>query len=478
MSRKLFEYFFDPGELEPFYSEITRQKPRRSKREPGPQRAVARQSPTTVRKASPTPNGKANIPPQVEVDEIEQAASKTTQAEAPAGCGAAKTWDEPDRSQSEHVAEVDVPAQGLTDSVIAHEPLQDDPRIPPEPTADRGRMRVRQMLSVHALGQYVFCPRAAILAVERGDDRDHDSRLPRLSYLPNFDLARIEEALSAKFKLLLLAVVMIGALAVSMAISTNEQTWEPFYLAAAMLFLTIFWAVHLVRDIILLSLRRAAAIHAKQKEPLEAFTGIQPVNWWSLLQAGYEPIGYNQPFQHPELPLEGHPWRVLHRDSLRIPVIRSSGNRLGDGKNRLFPKHEVRLTAYAMLLEADGFHKVPYGLVFPVDSPRGLAFAITDGHRRRAKKLLAEFAQKLVDSQQQGSHPELPTNRNRCTNCDYGKPVETSLRQVASARKAGERIIILQSRSNRLFHCQCANRFGSAPPHRDSVRMGLRAILE
>ena len=36
MSRKLFEYFFDPEELEPFYSELTRSTtaPQRSDRRP------------------------------------------------------------------------------------------------------------------------------------------------------------------------------------------------------------------------------------------------------------------------------------------------------------------------------------------------------------------------------------------------------------------------------------------------------------
>ena len=333
------------------------------------------------------------------------------------------------------------------------------------------------MLSVHALGQYVFCPRAAILAAECGDQREFDEPLPRLTYLPNFDLALIEEALSRKFKQFSLSVVMIVALAVSMRISMDDETWERFYLAAGMLFLAVYWDVHLVRDIVVLSLRRASAIHAKPKEPIGTFTGIRPINWWSMLQAGFESISYQQPIQHPDLPLEGRPWRVLHKDSLRIPVIRTSGKRLGEGKNQLFPKLQVRLVAYAMLLEADDFHKVPYGLVFPIDSPHGLAFAITDDHRHRAKKLLAEFAQTLADSKTKNLQPNLPANRNRCSNCDYGKPSETSLRNVAAGRKAGEHLVILQSRSGRLFHCQCANRFGSAPPHRDSVRIGLTAIL-
>ena len=351
---------------------------------------------------------------------------------------------------------------------------QDDAEEQPEQV----RTRVRNMLSVHALGQYVFCPRAAILAAERGDERDIDEPPPRLTFLPNFDLERIEELLSKSLKQLLLAVVLIFGLMVSMTLSSQDQNPTQFNLAAATFFFALLWTAHLVTSIVQLTIRRIAALRAEAREPEPTFVRTEPVNWWSILNAGFEPIRYQRPFQHPELPLEGCPWRVLQKESLRIPVIKTGGDRLGNGKGQLFPKHEVRITAYALLLEADGHMKVPYGLVFPADSPRGMAFAITDNHRRQAVQLLAEFEQKLNDSQQRDIHPGLPENRNRCANCDFGKPIATSLREVASARKAGEQIVVLQGRTDDVFHCECGDRFGSAPPHRDSVRKGLRAVLE
>jgi hypothetical protein len=334
------------------------------------------------------------------------------------------------------------------------------------------------MLSVHALGQYVFCARSAILAAERGDERDIDEPLPRLTFLPNFDLERIEEMLSTSLKQLLLAVVLILGLMVSMTLSSQAESPMQFNLAAITFFLALLWSADLLISIVQLSIRRIAALRAEVREPEPSFDGTQPVNWWSMLKAGFEPIRYQHPFQHPELPLEGCPWRVLQKESMRIPVIQSGGDRLGNGKGKLFPKHEVRLTAYALLLEADGHLQVPYGLVFPVDSPRGLAFAITDNDRRKAVQLLADFEHQLNESQQRHVQPSLPVNRNRCANCDYGKPVTTSIREVASARKAGEQVVVLQSRSDEIFRCDCGDRFGSAPPHRDSLRKGLRAILE
>ncbi len=472
MSRKLFEFFFDPSELEPFYSELTG----------GNRPATHRVSGTKIsKKRLQPPQISSTLLSEPTSEESEQ--SRENKESTTSGGTIDRSADTP---HVEPASPRDVEVEPTRESV---EPVRSAAKSTPQSTAstdttgrekqpEQVRTRVRNMLSVHALGQYVFCPRAAILAAERGDERDIDEPPPRLTFLPTFDLERIEELLSKSLKQLLLAVVLILGLMVSMTLSSQDQNPTQFNLAAATFFFALLWTAHLVTSIVQLTIRRIAALRAEAREPEPTFVGTEPVNWWSMLNAGFEPIRYQRPFQHPELPLEGCPWRVLQKESLRIPVTKTGGDRLGNGKGQLFPKHEVRLTAYALLLEADGHMKVPYGLVFPVDSPRGMAFAITDNHRRQAVQLLAEFEQKLNDSQQRDIHPGLPEHRNRCANCDFGKPIATSLREVASARKAGEQIVVLQGRTDDVFHCECGDRFGSAPPHKDSVRKGLRAVLE
>ena len=473
MSRKLFEFFFDPEELEPFYSELT-----------GAKQPKARDSSPSkpLRKEISSSNGAASIRSRGQLFDESGSAVRAVESNT-SDMGKQASAESPSEEESsvakvqvESASEPVVPVQNVPGRSV--ETPATSSAIADESERQPVRSRVRNMLSVHALGQYVFCARSAILAAEQGDERDIDEPLARLTYLPNFDLERIEELLSTSLKQLLLAFVLIFGLMVSMTLSSQDENPTQFNLAAATFFFALLWAAHLVISIVQLTIRRIAAIQAEAREPEPSFDGTQHANWWSMLNAGFEPIKHKRPFQHPELPLEGCPWRVLQKESLRIPVIRAGGDRLGNGKKNLFPKHEVRLTAYALLLEADGQLKVPYGLVFPADSPRGLAFAITDTHRRQAVQLLAEFEQKLNDSQQRNIHPGLPENRNRCANCDYGKPRATSIREVAAARKAGEQIVVLQSRSDEIYHCDCGDRFGSAPPHRDSVRKGLRAILE
>lgn len=472
MSRKLFEYFFTPDELEPFYSELTGTKRLRKVRSQPAKKSLNRK--VVAKEPQPQCN-ESQLADGAQTHEVGSSASADENVKSDT-VHTADGEETSNQSAPESPTEVAPEASNGVQSANAKREAKGDEQ------EDRGhatgRTRTRNMLSVHALGQYVFCPRAAILAAERGDQRDLDEPLPRPTFLPNFDLQLIEDALSEKFKHLALALVLIVALPISMVLSLRNQTMGYFYLAAATLFFALMWTADLLTAVVKLAIRRAAALRAEAREPEPAFSGTEPVNWWSMLNAGFEPITHPRQFQHPELPLEGNPWRVLHKGSLRIPVVQAGGDRLGNQKDRLFPKHEVRLTAYAMLLEADGHHKVPYGLVFPADSPRGLAFAINDNHRRQAVQLLAEFEKQLEDSQQRNVHPGLPANRNCCTNCDYGKPIATSIREVNSLRRAGEQIVILQSRSDQLFHCECADRFGSAPPHRDAIRMGLRVILE
>jgi hypothetical protein len=344
--------------------------------------------------------------------------------------------------------------------------------------ADRsGRTRLRHLISVHALGQSVFCLRSAILAAERGDERDVDEPLLRLTYLPNFDRERIEEMLSAKLTQLVFFGLYGLCLVILMKMGLARQSRWVFYPSLLALLGLGAWSLDVIVCIAGLAIRRRAAMRAEARQPDPNVTRIQPVNWWSMLKAGFEPIRYTRSFQHPELPLEGVPWRVLQRGSLRIPVIRSDGRKLGERKGDLFPKHQVRLTAYALLLEAAGHIEVPYGLVFPVDSAHGLALPITVEMRDHCQRLLADFDRTLAESQRGHIQPRLPEHRKRCAKCDYGRPVPATAQEIEQARGLGQPVVALQSRSGELYRCPCADRFGSAPPHEWTVRKGLTAAV-
>ena len=450
MSRKVFEYYFDPDDLEPFYSELPRSQltANAPSGNGDPRLAESAAEPADTERVS------TGEPRELPTETDNQPAS-----EAPA-----KESQKVEESIYHNSASLRAPAANSGDELA-------------DRSDGKRQTRVRRLISVHALGQYVFCVRSAILSAELGDQRDIDEPLRRFTYLPNFDRERIEELLSAKITQLGFFVLYGVCLAVLMKMGLAEQNRWVFYPSVAGLLTLAFWSLSVFACILDLAFRRRAAIHAEAREPEPSITGIEPVNWWSMLQAGFEPVAYERPFQHPELPLEGSPWRVLQRDSRRIPVIKSGARELGPKPGELYAKHQVRLVAYALLLEAASHIEVPYGLVFPVDSPHGFAYPITQELRERCRKLLYEFEHKLAVSQHENIHPGLPDNHNRCSRCEYGKPVPTTLKEIENADRAGEQLVVLQHSSGDLFHCQCADRFGSAPPHEQIVKRGLRVVI-
>jgi hypothetical protein len=314
--------------------------------------------------------------------------------------------------------------------------------------------------------------------VVNGHEQEVDEPLPRLTYLPNFDRERIEELLSRKLRGLGVSILYAASLVILMIAGAIKQERLLFYSPMFLGMGYVYWFVITIVDISRLAGRRRAAMKAEARQPDPQVTGIQVVNWWSMLKASFEPVNYERPFRHPELPLEGCPWRVLERGSIRVPVIRSGIDKLGLSPGELYPKHLIRLTAYALLLESTGHHEVPFGLVFPADSPKGLAVRITPALRERTIRSLEEFADKLRNSQQHHVEPRPPENRNRCGRCVHGEPETISIAEVEATRKSGAPLLVLHHGRGICFHCQCGDRFGSAPPHAKSIKLGLAAALD
>jgi len=329
-----------------------------------------------------------------------------------------------------------------------------------------------RLISVHAVGQYAFCPRSAILALETGDETDIDEPLPRLDYLPNFDLERIEEELS-KWLGRLGRLSVFGAGAGVLAVAGAWQQERLVFYPALAVFLGCALGIFVVFEAVsILIARRWAARHAKVREPSPFIDEIEPVNWWEMLKARFDSVSYQRPFRHPILPLEGSPWRVLERGSLRIPVIRSGGEQLGPKPNRVYAKHEARLAAYAVLLEATEHVESPYGLVFPVESHIGLAVPLPKWKKEYVWELVEEIRQTLRQSQNGQSELRLPENQRLCKNCCHGAPEPLTAGEAAELQDTGK-LLVLEDQDGRSFHCACGDRFGSAPPHGKSIQLGL-----
>ena len=449
MNGDVFEYFFEPEELEPYLSEL---------RPPSLCSESVSKSVPTQQPGDAVRSTVATRKPRVAVTALHERVLKKREL-APVDvravdCVAAKTT---------------IAAESKAEQAKSN--IDDRLEI-------RNPSRIRHFLSVHALGQFLFCPRSAILAAERGDERDVDEPLPRLTYLPNFDRERIEEELKKKLHEIGFSVAFGVVTICLMVVSAVEQNRPLFFVSMFACIATLSWCVCLSVVVARLAIRRRAAIIAEAREPDPEVLGIQQVNWWSMLKCGFEPVNYDRPLRHPEYPLEGCPWRVLERDSVRIPVIRTTGAKLGNEKGKLYPKHQIRLVAYALLLEAAGHIDVPYGLIFPGDSPRGLAFQITDELRQETIQKLREFWSMLSQSKEHHIEPSLPAQQRKCHQCAHGYPQLIPVPEINRQRKQGNQVIVLMNGRGKTYHCDCGNRFGTAPPHARSLELGLVASLQ
>jgi hypothetical protein len=334
-------------------------------------------------------------------------------------------------------------------------------------------------MSVHVLGQFAFCNRAGIYSAENGDEVELDEPLPRWAYLPNFDLERIEEQLARLLPHVWLLLLLVVVFSLGIAAGARFGDRRISFSALVGVVACLLGLVHVGRMVFTLLWRRRAALRAEAREPSPNIDQIERVNWWSLLKAGFEPVPPQRQFRHPELALEGSPWRVLERGGLRIPVIKSGAEKLGDAKHTVYPKHGIRLAAYALLLEATEHVRVPYGLVFPADSHWGLAIPITASLREAVHAQLERADELLTRSQRGDSEPQLPKDRNRCATCQLGLPIPISDGEIRTAKKSRLPLLVLHDhKTGRKFHCACGDRFRTAPPHRRTLALGLTSAVE
>lgn len=507
MNRDEFEYFFELEELEPFAgaplsdlflnpgsqapSEVARSRPAGSaaQRTSSPA-AVAGPSPATIKHSQPvtarSEHARQPTSPDQDSHSLRQPAGNGDVAslpedqwpnELPQPDGS--TTHSRDRVRPQPESVTPAPLSVGAAAAVSHSDNSGGAATHEQPSRRPNDFEHwQQRMSVHVLGQFAFCNRAGIYSAENGDETDVDEPQPNWGYLPNFDLERIEEQLSKLLghSLLLLLIVLIFVLAMVGGVAIENR--RIFYPALVGAFFAVNSLLNAIGGVLTLLWRRAAARRAQQLEPDPTIDRIQSVNWWSLLKAGFEPVTYQRQFRHPELPLEGSPWRVLERGSLRIPVIKSGAGKLGDAKHTIYPKHELRLAAYAMLLEATEHVRVPYGVIFPADSHLGLAIPITESLREQVVEHLERANDLLVRSQRGESEPRPPADRKRCVNCRLGEPVPISDTEIRGAKKTRIPLLILAGGGDRKYHCLCGDRFGSAPAHRQIIQLGLRSTVE
>jgi len=328
---------------------------------------------------------------------------------------------------------------------------------------------------VRTLGEFVFCPRAGILSQASADDDDEpaDERM-NLDYLPEYNLALIEEELAVQLRRLAWwAVWSLCALFFFGASWWNDLPPILTWALAGPAVLCVWKTCQTLAAVIILSDRRREALSAKAIEPPSDLKDDHRVDWWELLKAGFESVAYLEPLRDEEWALAGKPWRVLKKGSLRIPVIRLPADNYHAGRYWVYEQHRIRLAAYAHLISECEGGQTPYGVILFGGSTGGVAVPILSVDVVVNK---LDDLQRALDLERMHIPTPIPTDTKVCSGCPLGAPrvLTASDRNDAAL---GRKIHAITGPDGKAYRCDCGDRFKWIPPHRDAVRRGVIQLV-
>lgn len=315
--------------------------------------------------------------------------------------------------------------------------------------------REPELISVHVLGQFVFCPRAAVLAMEAPNEDEEPGLGPQLQGVMDYQEHHFVEAIRKMSQQLgTLAILVTGVLIWIFLF------WRWFSPAASMV-----WAIPLAFLLLKVAevgkqLTLLVAAHGRQKAAPELLIDLssnnpQHVSWWSLRKAGFDctqPKGRNI---DPIRGVHGKPWRTLSKVATeKIPVIRKH---LGNREVR--PQHEVRLAAYCALLEAAEGVDAPFGVVVFAGTDECVIIPNSPENQRRYAVEL-ERLREFLSLVRQGTMLPAPPPASHCHHCPLGQPRKYS---AATPTTDGFGRVVPPRLTNGK-HSPCGDRFNWDPP--------------
>jgi len=330
-------------------------------------------------------------------------------------------------------------------------------------------------VEVHVLSEFVFCPRAAILALESGKDTgdEEQSRGPKLDSFVDYSEHRFVEALeNAWGRVRLWGTLMAPALLLVLAAWWLHSPFAavvvslPLVVLAAKMWETFREIVRLIREF--------SAFQAATPVEIDlTSTEVREVNWWSLRKAGFDCLKPRDSYQDHAEQLSGRPWRLLIKDTVvRVPVVRKHRGKRDWGK-----QHVVRLAAYCRLIEACESADAPFGVLMFAGSYDCVLIPNTPETRERLQRALDD-ARRFIIIHSGGEFAPVAPNDNRCRGCHLGKPrwfVANGSETELDGKKLRPRLTRQPNADKKspLYHCNCGDRFDWVPPHEHAVELGI-----
>ncbi len=338
-----------------------------------------------------------------------------------------------------------------------------------QPDNDTQRTR---WLTVHALTEFVFCPRAGLIAVETNSLDEHEKPPSNLDFSLPYTIDELEYRLARNLnRLWLLGGVSAIVLLAGIFAAWQDRMLMGLFAGVLLLLLAKPVARRVERVMALVEQRRTLLQRERFAPPVEEATR-QNVNWWDFLNAGWMSITCHESHRDEQLALSGSPWRVLRQGSFTIPVFKLPHYDSLQG-TRIFPQHIVRMAAYCHLLETCEGATSPCGIVLFGDTYEGT----TIPNDAEAKQLFAGAVQTaqhwLMLSADDRKEPPA-AEPALCSGCHLGRPI-VYLEGVSEHTRYGQPVPVYGTvaRDGRLYHCLCGDRFLWRPPQENAVKLGL-----
>ena len=335
-------------------------------------------------------------------------------------------------------------------------------------------------LRVHVMSEFMFCPRAGIIAFETDpvDSGCEFEAAPALGGLPLFELDAMEKRLEELEESIRRGQLLLcGVLATALILSMSDIGLSLIVLAGSAAIAGLghsAWLPVLQNHRVLKrQIREARA--AKPRQPNWELKVQQEINWWELLAAGFQSIELQRPHKNHSIALVGKPWRVLDRAGQRLPVLRM---RLEDDSGQavqLDPREQqrARMAAYAFLIETTERGNAEWAIVLFNNGTRGVAYPIGAPEWKAFRDGLPRAREEFRKYIEAPRHRPGPPDSRACRRCPFGEPRRVGVQQTVLD---GVAILPRATRDNlnREFHCTCGDRFTDrVPPHEDAIRLGL-----
>ena len=321
-------------------------------------------------------------------------------------------------------------------------------------------------LGASAVSSFLFCRRSALL-VHESEREDRGEETPTFDLLPRYELERIQEELRLRVQKWLTSMAGLILLVVVSGMLVQYGNWMLIAAAGCGLSVLIRPVIENAIAVIELRGRMLAASRAEAREPDRTAIDVQTVVWWDLLACGFEST-IPEALLDDTWGLAGKPWRVLRKEGLAIPVMRTRSV-----LDRPRPQHQARAMAYCRLLEACEGSDSPYGIILYGNTYEGVAVPNRDSFRKPFHDALVELRTVVRRAQREGTEPQPPAE-SCCTDCPLGRPRSVDKEEPTVLNGVMLDPHLLAGRHGRTFHCDCGDRFHWRPPHRDALKLRLR----